>query len=540
MTDFHLPTDGSIIIVDDQTEDAIPIMKLLASKGIASTYYTGNDDTLLPTRPTQKVRLIFCDIELIPSIPAHSHAQIIAKILDRLISNDNGPYVLALWSERLVGHAETVQAELTSPSFPKRPLCVIKLEKHNYLETQVNEGDIDELLSEIDSSFEDSIEESDLQAIKEKIRQVSRPLETKNLKEGALATLLNDLNRQLKDNVDALQIFTIWESSINQSSKAIISDCSALYNQPKHWSDNIKHTVYRLARAQTEQRVDTLDQPQLLSNALTTLNQTFLDQVENDPKLVSDMHAMVDIDIGEIGFVREIENVVYRIIWNPRTKFFRFLEGDKRPLESKKMDNLESQAKNSKNGDPIAQETIDAIFREYHSIPPKLNTRLHADLNPSNGLAPGNVYEIAIPNTSRRRIVLQTYVRVTEIYKLRTDSELFNSALETIRFVELEVTPACDFSQNKLLKSRVLPGVLVPVRFRKHIKSGGNFYAQTPTIKFNGTDYLLIFDFRLFKSVEVEIMSSLKPLFRLRQELHSDIVLQLSNHVSRLGISVID
>ena len=66
MTDFHLPADGSVIVVDDKAEEALPLIELLSSKGVACTYYSGADETL-PANPVQKVRIAFFDIQLFPS-----------------------------------------------------------------------------------------------------------------------------------------------------------------------------------------------------------------------------------------------------------------------------------------------------------------------------------------------------------------------------------------------------------------------------------------------------------------------------------------
>ncbi|MFL9839315.1 hypothetical protein ABS768_17705, partial [Flavobacterium sp. ST-75] len=63
MADFQLPSDGSVIVIDDKISEAIPLIKLLSKKGIATTYYSGKD-TELPLQPLQKIRLAFVDIQL--------------------------------------------------------------------------------------------------------------------------------------------------------------------------------------------------------------------------------------------------------------------------------------------------------------------------------------------------------------------------------------------------------------------------------------------------------------------------------------------
>ena len=60
---FQPPRDGSVLIIDDRVEEALPLLKLLSQGGVACTYYSGKDNEL-PERPIQKIRLAFIDIQL--------------------------------------------------------------------------------------------------------------------------------------------------------------------------------------------------------------------------------------------------------------------------------------------------------------------------------------------------------------------------------------------------------------------------------------------------------------------------------------------
>jgi FixJ family two-component response regulator len=60
----YLPSDGSIVIIDDNINEVIPFFQILSQRGIAFTYYNGAEK-YIPTTPQQKIRLVFLDIQLV-------------------------------------------------------------------------------------------------------------------------------------------------------------------------------------------------------------------------------------------------------------------------------------------------------------------------------------------------------------------------------------------------------------------------------------------------------------------------------------------
>ena len=106
-----------------------------------------------------------------------------------------------------------------------------------------------------------------------------------------------------------------------------------------------------------------------------------------------------------------------------------------------------------------------------------------------------------------------------------------------IKHVVLEVTPACDFAEEKMRAHRLLPGVMLPGSLlkRKHIKSAE--YAYTSPVMFlEGDLYYMVFDLRRFTSVDIGDPRLRDPAFALQSELLADIQSKLSNHVSRTGV----
>ena len=53
-----LPEQGSIVVIDDRPDEALPIIQALSKKGVAATYYQGFDKAKLPDAPLKSVRMV--------------------------------------------------------------------------------------------------------------------------------------------------------------------------------------------------------------------------------------------------------------------------------------------------------------------------------------------------------------------------------------------------------------------------------------------------------------------------------------------------
>src|SRR5690606_19222161 len=96
---INLPLNGAVLIVDDQPKQALPIISALSKHGIATTWYRGNDPDEMTDRPSQNIRLVFMDLQLVElDTDGHTIASRILHLLDHLIPNNNGPFMMIIWS----------------------------------------------------------------------------------------------------------------------------------------------------------------------------------------------------------------------------------------------------------------------------------------------------------------------------------------------------------------------------------------------------------------------------------------------------------
>ena len=124
-------------------------------------------------------------------------------------------------------------------------------------------------------------------------------------------------------------------------------------------------------------------------------------------------------------------------------------------------------------------------------------------------------------------------------------NELFNGELESYkdkddliqnsRYILSEVSPSCDYAQNKLRVHRVLPGLMWPQDHSEKVKKADYIYTS-PMLEIENAVYKLIFDLRCLTSLSFEQLKSRIGMFRIRHELLVDIQANIARHINRPGV----
>ena len=106
------------------------------------------------------------------------------------------------------------------------------------------------------------------------------------------------------------------------------------------------------------------------------------------------------------------------------------------------------------------------------------------------------------------------------------------------QLVQLDLTPVCDYSQNKQYV-RTIFGVVLNNSFFGDCDNKGLIYYKTPVLQIENQEKFIFFDFRFIKTVvKREIIErNVAPKFKLRKEICTDIQSQLANQINRPGIS---
>lgn len=93
-------TGARVIVVDDQEEEATPVLKALARKGIPAAYFNGNSQELPQKNDRLSgVRLAILDMDLIGGgASGKTKAAALANVLKKILTPGNGPYALLIWT----------------------------------------------------------------------------------------------------------------------------------------------------------------------------------------------------------------------------------------------------------------------------------------------------------------------------------------------------------------------------------------------------------------------------------------------------------
>jgi hypothetical protein len=163
----------------------------------------------------------------------------------------------------------------------------------------------------------------------------------------------------------------------------------------------------------------------------------------------------------------------------------------------------------------------------------KINSKLLLlDSSKTNSVHPGNIYEI--DNTSKHKPeIAELFHSTLDNYKERDEF------LAQLRYVLLEVSPTCDFAQNKWKNSRLLSGVMWPEKHFRKIKKADYIY-KSPYFEANGNIFYLVFDLRFLTSLSFDTLKKKKPVFRVKHEFLVDVQSCLARHMNRPGVISLD
>ena len=105
--------------------------------------------------------------------------------------------------------------------------------------------------------------------------------------------------------------------------------------------------------------------------------------------------------------------------------------------------------------------------------------------------------------------------------------------------ISIVVTPVCDYAQNNNVYDRIVQGLLIPKSESNYIINNDALFIVPFDIIHDDQEFRLVLDFRYFVTTDLT-RENVSGLFRIRQELLSEIQSKLSRHINRQGILLID
>jgi hypothetical protein len=232
-----LPTNGRVVVIDDDHKEGLALVKALSRNNISVKYFDGINVDDMPTEPLKDVRIVFLDMILGTegqklTTKAAKAAVVLRKVVD---TSKRVPYIMFAWTKdkRLIGRVLKYLRDKNS-----EPIMYLDLEKS---ECKNADGDYD------------------------------------------VTAIENKLNEKCGD-FKSLTAFLSWENMVNDCAGEIYKDFTSFYQIDEQWDSNLKGIIYGLAEAfvgKEKNRDATTTDRERLRNAMFGINSVFIDTLEN-------------------------------------------------------------------------------------------------------------------------------------------------------------------------------------------------------------------------------------------------------------------
>lgn len=122
-----------VLLLDDEPQEALPVIKAFSKVGVPIAYFDGNQDCFpLEGEKLCGVRLAILDIDLGFGGNSKNLASTLAGAFSRLVSQNNGPYGILIWTNHKE-HVDEVSAAIFSHQSTPKPVFVVALSKAGFL-----------------------------------------------------------------------------------------------------------------------------------------------------------------------------------------------------------------------------------------------------------------------------------------------------------------------------------------------------------------------------------------------------------------------
>jgi hypothetical protein len=261
---MNLPLNGRIAIIDDQLDQALPLINILSKHQRPHTYFSG-DYRFLPdvNNALNDIRVLFLDINLIDN---QSHPDKVLKgrlipVLQRVISEKNFPYVIIYWSRNEHEHSGLIEDIFSNDLNNRKPIGYLSADKLRFFDLDGNPAeDIDEKINEL---FE-------------KANQLIA-------KDPAYSYLLD------------------WENQIHLAADKTLQDVFSSYHSFNSWTDNANFLINKLGESYAGRMTFKVQTPEdKIKSSFQAFNNVFIDTLEystSNSKMVNCVELSFEEDV---------------------------------------------------------------------------------------------------------------------------------------------------------------------------------------------------------------------------------------------------
>jgi len=468
---------GKTIVIDDQYEEAKPLLDALTRLHIPFIYSQGkpNSDFPLPDRENPfHYNLVFMDLNLdfkfTGGLSAETNQKtfksIHSNILNNLLKNTNRSFILIVWSneeEDYKEHYLNIFQEEEKYKSDKKPYKIISLSKPDFFQKQ---------------------EDDSYKFIKEKESELKEKINTELLK------------------LEAFNLLCEWDKVVSQSTGDAIDDIMGLINHIEKEDKREEHlakilTLISVAYSGVEGYLKYTDDQVRTDSVLLTLTQLLNDDIDRNVlnKRQQEFKGWVANDISDI---KRVKKDINPSLLNNKLLIFK-------PNKI----NLTGSVYNVSSD----ISSFEQIFFDSFEISKASKEFIKSYKKEKN----------------IRESPFEGQNQLENNYCL---NEIFSKAF----IIELNLSPLCDIVQDKIVYHRLVSGFIMPASFYDLTKKDLAYFVKSPVFNFEGDDVFIGLDLRFLSSCTKTQIEKKKYLFTLRTTLVNDIQTKLAAHVSRLGV----
>lgn len=277
------------------------------------------------------------------------------------------------------------------------------------------------------------------------------------------------------ENISLMKNLLTWENIVHRNISETINEFASLHPIESDWDKNMKAVMFHLAKAVIgNDDIKSSSDDMRLFAAFSNLNSFLAEKIQNS--------------IGEkkLGTITNVKDDVWEA--------------------NNKKDSLKTVVK------------------------AEINSKLHLTkkLSKVDSFEQGNIYFIKNENDFLKKILWK------EKYSNTKTTDILKSKPQ---LVQLDLTPVCDYSQDKKY-IRIVHGLLLNSKYYSDIPRT-DYQIKSPVFFIEKKEKFFLFDFRfLTTTTKKEIIKrKVASQVKLRREICTDIQSQLSNQVNRPGIS---
>ena len=238
-----IPINGRIAIVDDSITQAVPLMRVLSKNNIPFTFYKGDDSESFPTKPENDIRILFLDLNLLSGRVQKKNdiRSSLITTLKHILSPDNYPYILILWSRQEMEYLDVVTGIFNKEIKDRAPIAIERYVKSDFFPNFDDEEDV-------------AVDEH----------------------------LILDKLKEILDGHSAYKHLLQWENCIHRSADTTIGDVFRSFNSHENWEENANCILEKMAKAYLEQSYDASTNEVKVKSSLFLLNDVLYDSLENE------------------------------------------------------------------------------------------------------------------------------------------------------------------------------------------------------------------------------------------------------------------